>query len=152
MAKDFQKWHTLKAGIDRQDKTQLFRAQEIWWCSLGANVGVETDGKDDLFQRPVLVFRKFNQDMFWGFPITSKPKKHKPFYFLFSLNGLEQIAVLSQMRVLSSKRLIRRVGKLGNAEFRELNGAFLKFIQKTDPLRGPRVPNGNNTHYATPDL
>jgi len=149
MFKDFFKWHTLKAKIDKSPQPVLFRAQEIWWCSVGANVGVETNGKNALFERPVLIFRKFNKDMFWGLPLTTQVKELKSFHFTFSLHQKSQIAVLSQMRVYSSKRLIRRLGKVSDEQLVSLNKAIVRFITETDPLRGPRVPNGNNRHHLT---
>jgi len=142
MFKDFFKWHTLKAKIDKGPHQVLFRPQEIWWCSIGTNIGVEEDGKHALFERPVLVFRKFGERMFWGLPLTSKIKKDKHFYFMFSLHQKSQTALLSQMRVMSSKRLIRRLGKISDAQLVALNKAITRFITETDPLRGPRVPNG----------
>lgn len=36
----------------------LFYEREIWWCSLGVNIGFEQDGTNDLFERPVLVIKK----------------------------------------------------------------------------------------------
>jgi len=149
MFKDFFKWHLRKKEIDIKERTVLYRAQEIWWCSIGANVGVEADGKSVLFERPVLVFRKFNKDMFWGLPLTSQIKEDKPFYFAFSLQSRSQTAVLSQMRVLSSKRLIRRLGKISDKQQQGLNAAVIRFLQQTDPLRGPRVPNGNSKNHVT---
>ena len=143
MQRNFKKWHKLKSEIDQQDRSLLFRPQEIWWCSLGANVGVETDGKSDLFQRPVLIWRKFNRDMFWGLPLTSKDKNEKPFYFSLTMHKQTHTVVLSQLRVLSAQRLIRRLEKLSDTQFASLDQAMIEFLHKTDPLRGPRVPNGN---------
>src|SRR3989344_2024544 len=143
MKKDFQNWHALKSKINSDDKQLLYRAQEVWWCSLGANVGVEADGKKDLFERPVLVFRKFNKDMFWGLPMTSQEKDKRPFHFSVSLHDQEQVVVLSQLRVLSSKRLIRRLTKISDSQFDLLNKALESYLKQTDPLRGPQVPNGN---------
>lgn len=142
--KDFATWNALKSRIHAEGKEKLFHAQEMRWCALGANVGVEADGKHSLFERPVIVFRKLNADMFWGLPLTSRKKEHRSYYFHFSILGNEQIALLSQMRVFSTKRLIRRITKISDAEFLALNTQMLSLIHKTDPLRGPRVPNGNN--------
>ncbi len=143
MKKDFQKWHTLKAKIDAQHPSPLFREQEIWWCSLGSNVGTEEDGKNKLFERPVIVIRKFSKDMFWGVPATLQ-KKEGVFYFTFTLFEQEQIALVSQIRTLSGKRLIRRMGKLSTRQFTALKDAVIVlFNKKADPLRDPRVPGGN---------
>ena len=142
MQKDFQKWHTLKSYIEEFHPAPLFCEREIWWCSLGANVGVEEDGKNQFFERPILVYRKFNKEMLWAIPMTSREREGK-FYFSFPLHGIKRTVILSQIRVLSAKRLVRRVGKMSAMQFRFLEDSFQTFIKKTDPVRGPRVPNGN---------
>lgn len=142
MEKDFQKWHTLKSRIEKEHQSPLFREQEIWWCSLGANLGFEEDGKNELFERPVLIFRKFNKELFFGFPMTSKKKDGK-FYYSFPMHDTERSAILSQLRVLSGKRLVRRLGKMSDKQFSLLENVFIGLIKETDPFRGPRVPNGN---------
>ncbi|MDP3764258.1 MAG: type II toxin-antitoxin system PemK/MazF family toxin [bacterium] len=143
MKKDFQKWHALKSNIEEHNKPPLFREQEIWWCSLGANIGVEEDGKNEFFERPILVLRKFNKEMFWGLPLTSKKKEDK-FHYFFILHGLERSAILSQLRLWSSKRLIRRLGKISDKQFISLKDSVMA-LTKTDPIKGPRVPNGNSS-------
>ena len=143
MQKDFQKWHILKSDIEEFRHSPLFREREIWWCSLGANVGVEEDGKNDLFERPVIIMRKFNSDMFWGIPATLQ-QKEGIFYYNYTLLGRKQVALISQVRILSGKRLIRRMGKLSKSQFRELREATMGLLtKKADPLRDPRVPIGN---------
>lgn len=99
--------------------------------------GFEADGKNELFERPVLALRKFNKDMFWGLPLTSRKKTGKPFYFSVSLHGAPQTVVFSQLRVLSSKRLIRRLGKLSDSQFAARKSAFLGYIKRNGPLSGP---------------
>jgi len=80
MNKDFTHWHHLKTKIDTSHPVPTFKERQIWWCSIGVNVGVEQDGKDEPFHRPVLVVRKFNRRLFWGIPLTSK-RKEFPYYF-----------------------------------------------------------------------
>ena len=55
--KDFDGWHPCKKQIDQLKKRPTIRQREIWWCSIGVNVGVEQDGKNSLYERPVLVVR-----------------------------------------------------------------------------------------------
>ncbi len=55
MQKDFQKWHGLKKELHEQAGVALFQEREIWWCSLGANIGFEQDGGGEHFEQPVLV-------------------------------------------------------------------------------------------------
>jgi len=72
-------------------------------------------------------------------PLTSKPKKGK-FFFTFVFNSKKSTVILSQLRVLSSKRLIRRMGKTNTRSFKEVEEKVKGLIDETDPLRGPRVP------------
>ena len=61
MEKDFNLWNSEKQNIDRKFlKDFYFSEREIWWCSVGINVGVEVNGKNSKFERPVLVLKKFN--------------------------------------------------------------------------------------------
>ncbi|MFA6304640.1 MAG: type II toxin-antitoxin system PemK/MazF family toxin [Patescibacteria group bacterium] len=144
MLRDYKKWHSLKKTIEDAFIEKLFREREVWWCSLGANVGFEQDGKHDQFERPVLVLRKFSKGMFWGLPLTSRPKQG-PFYMLFDLKNTPATILMSQLRVLSSKRLIRRIGKISSKTFLTIQMGIVSLLEiKTDPLYGdPRVPNGN---------
>jgi len=64
MVKDYKKWHTKKSLIETRNDRLYFHEREIWWCSLGHNVGFEQDGKGVDFARPILVFKKFNKEVF----------------------------------------------------------------------------------------
>lgn len=114
--KDFHGWHEVKTRIEEQLRIPFFHEREIWWCSIGLNVGREEDGKNELFHRPVLVLKKFGSELFWALPITSK-KKSGIFYETVVVQCKEQTALLSQLRILSSKRLLRRIGKMGGLEY-----------------------------------
>ena len=60
--KDFDNWNKEKKILESTaNETLVFHEREIWWCSIGLNVGDEQDGKNDYFERPVLVIRKFNK-------------------------------------------------------------------------------------------
>jgi hypothetical protein len=41
--KDFDAWNTNKKIIHTKHTNKLYHKQEIWWCSLGVNVGFEQD-------------------------------------------------------------------------------------------------------------
>ena len=79
MNKDFKKWHDKKTHLHDKGSRVFFHEREVWWCTLGVNVGVETDGKHASFERPALVVKKFNADMFWGLPLTSRERSGKFF-------------------------------------------------------------------------
>lgn len=130
MKKDFSKWHALKTKLHSRQNKKFFHEREVWFCSLGNNVGFEQDGKNDFFERPVIVVRKFNTDIFWGIPLTSQPKKGK-FYFKFkTLNRGKcffSYAILSQIRLFDQRRLRRKLDILNKK-------AMFILIQKTIKL------------------
>ena len=110
MPKDFAKWHTRKSEIDKREPRVFFHEREIWFCHLGANVGFEQDGKGDLFGRPVIVFRKFNKQVFWAIPLTTREKTGKFYVSIDLRDGVHRMAILSQLRLLDAKRLYQKVG------------------------------------------
>lgn len=123
MAKDFTNWHKLKAKLEIIDFSLLFSEKEVWWCSIGVNIGSEEDGKNEKLERPVIIFRKFSHDTFWALPLTSKIKRGKFFYPLEFQNVLRTV-MLSQLRILSSRRLQRRIGKISDKQFQRIKRAL----------------------------
>ena len=132
MAKDFRKWHGQKEKIHEGKGRVFFHESEVWWCALGANVGFEEDGKNETFERPVLVYRKFNKEVFWALPITTKEKAGK-FYFQYDHEGTLFSVILSQIRLLDAKRLLRKVRTFSKNEFRGVDEAFRKLLKQTTP-------------------
>jgi len=119
MNKDFKKWHDKKGNIDRIDKRPFFHEREIWFCHLGLNIGFEQDGKGEDFLRPILIIRKFNNEVFWAVPLTRTNKK-SPYYCHFTLNDKESVAILSQVRLIDARRLSHKIGEVGEVEFGQL--------------------------------
>jgi len=119
MGGDFDGWNILKKKIDQRYKIPTFKQREIWWCSLGVNIGHEENGKNDFFNRPVLVIRKFNNHIFLGVPLSTKIKDNK-FYYPIYLKEKKSSAMLSQIRVLESKRLTHKIGDLTQEQFMNL--------------------------------
>lgn len=119
MIKDFKDWHQIKTDIDGSEKLPSFQEREIWWCSIGANVGHEEDGKGLYFRRPVLIIRKFNRRIFWGIPLTTQIKD-KHYYHRIYFQDREQCVMLSQLRLWECKRLNSRMGKLDLKQFQEI--------------------------------
>jgi mRNA interferase MazF len=123
MEKDYRTWTPLKRGLNNADAPRLFfHDREIWYCHLGENIGFEQDGSSEGFLRPVVVIRKFNNEIFWGVPLT-RTQKDLPFYFTFRFKPNEDeppvtsTAVLSQVRLIDAKRLRRKIGDVAEADF-----------------------------------
>lgn len=101
----------------------LSREKSANWCGFGENVGIEINGKNDLFSRPVLVFKKFSQYGFLGIPLTSQPHEGT-WYAHFRFHGKEQVAVLVQQRTFSSSRLYSKMGRIDEMDMRRIKEGF----------------------------
>jgi mRNA interferase MazF len=106
--------------------------KEIWWASLGQNIGVEINGKNDGFERPILVIKVFNAKSLLVAPITSRVR-HKKFITTFINQKGEINAVnISQMRSISTKRLRRKIGNMPEHDFRKVTEMIEVHILKTE--------------------
>jgi mRNA interferase MazF len=124
MKRDYKNWHNKKSKIDKLEKRPFFYVREIWFCHLGANIGFEQDGNGEDFLRPVIVFKKFNNEIFWGIPLTKKRKNTKH-YFIFSFPERgENTAILSQIRLIDARRLSYYIGEILEADFKFLIEKF----------------------------
>lgn len=127
-AEYFVNWTKIKIRIQITKRIVYFREGEIWWASLGANIGHEQDGKNENFERPILVLKKFNQYILWAIPLTSQCKQGHPYYFPYQLGDKIYGAVLSQLRLISSKRLLRKVSVLPVKDFDSIRESIKDMI------------------------
>lgn len=116
--KDFDNWILKKKSINSRSEQPFFREREIWWCSLGCNIGSEEDGKNAEFERPVVVFRIFGKDILWIIPITTQlDRTDSRLTYTFVCGGIKQTADISQIRLVSSKRLLRYMELISFEDF-----------------------------------
>ncbi|MEK7092273.1 MAG: type II toxin-antitoxin system PemK/MazF family toxin [Patescibacteria group bacterium] len=127
--KRFLEWIGIKEKTHNSDLLPSFEEKEIWWVYLGENVGHEEDGKGEHFLRPFVVIKKFNKELMFGVPCSSVGKKNR-YYFEINLNSLnfKTHALLSQARVLSSRRLTKIVAKTGDEQFQKKNTTLIKAV------------------------
>ncbi len=131
--KTFFLWHFLKNRLHKKD-TVNFSRREIWWCSVGLNIGYEINGKGTKFLRPVLVLKKTSNENFVGLPMTSKGK-NLPGYFKYK----DGYIILEQVRTFNARRLVSRKEKVSQNNFDIINNSFINYLS---PRRGP-APNGD---------
>ncbi|MEK7565317.1 MAG: type II toxin-antitoxin system PemK/MazF family toxin [Patescibacteria group bacterium] len=125
--KVLREWCELKIALWNKNNNKLiFKQGEIWWCSLGMNLGEEIFGKGIKFTRPVLVFRKFTSNSFLGLPLT-RQEKQGTWYVEITMHGSKNWVMLNQIRVLDKKRLVDRIGTLDDTDFKKVKEGFLKF-------------------------
>ncbi|MCX6712564.1 MAG: type II toxin-antitoxin system PemK/MazF family toxin [Candidatus Vogelbacteria bacterium] len=133
--KNYKNWHPLKSRINNEpDENRLFfHEREVWYCHMGENIGSEQDGRGEYFLRPVIIFKKFNNEIFWGIPLTKSSEHSNPessrYYFNFSfLPEITSSAILSQIRLTDGKRLVRCIGMIEEKDFMELTKKFKGLI------------------------
>jgi len=124
MQKDFDKWNEEKQRLHKQIRFVYAYPREIWWCALGLNVGFEQDGGGEDFLRPIIILKKFNNEIFWGIPLTHTQKKAR-YYFGFVFNkNIQSAAILSQIRLIDARRLSHKAGDISEVDFDKLNKKF----------------------------
>ena len=128
MEKDFNRWNELKKELDVRNEKVLFHEREIWWCSLGVNIGFEENGKNEMFERPVLILRKFNKYVLWVLPLTRSIKDGGYYYKITQGDEDNSVVILSQIRLISNKRLLRKMRMMNAAEFREISEKVKHFL------------------------
>lgn len=118
--KDFDKWNIKKKLIHfNENKPPLFKERDIWWVSIGVNIGFEEDGKNQNYVRPVLVIKKFSRDFFLGVPMSTK-LKNNIYYIPVSLRGKIVSVLTSQLRVFSSKRIYNKLSELDSSDYNKI--------------------------------
>lgn len=129
MKKDFGKWHHIKREIHENTGHHFYREREVHWCAFGANIGFEMDGKGVPFTRPILVLKGFSREMCLCVPLTMLEKQGK-FYHKVTLNdGISRNAVLSQVRIVDTKRLTSFIGEVSEVEFKSIKQALIRIIE-----------------------
>jgi mRNA interferase MazF len=129
MEKEFEKWSIKKEILDKRIGLPLTRERDVFWCSIGINIGDEENGKNDLFSRPVLIFKKFSSNLFRGIPMTSK-NKNNDYYIQVEFKGLVNSVMISHLRLYDIKRLGLRMGRIGNTEYDKIIKSITNLIPK----------------------
>lgn len=110
LTKNFDEWNTRKKAIHNFGENKFYHPRDIWWCSLGKNIGFEQDGTKEEKSRPVLVLRGLSKNTCLIIPLTTSLKKHPMRIFLGIINNKKVSAIISQMRVVDTKRFINQIG------------------------------------------
>ena len=124
MEKDFDKWNNLKKEIDSRNPIYVSE-RDIWFCSVGLNVGSEQSGKHELFERPVLVIKKITANTFIGVPLTSNKKKGS---WYVEIESTDSSAIISQIKLFDTRRLARKIKVISTKEFEIIKEKLKKFI------------------------
>jgi mRNA interferase MazF len=118
--KDYHLWIPQKVTIHNEKIRPRFHEREIWFATLGENIGFEQDGRGASYLRPVVIVRKFNNEVCLVVSLT-KNKKTGIHYFSFEYEtNIISTAILSQIRLIDAKRLNYHSGYMRKEEFSTL--------------------------------
>ena len=129
MFKRFIEWVFAKIIIDKRIRHLQLKQGEVHWCALGENIGDEENGKGEIFRRPVLIFKKFNNNIFWGIPLSTQNKDNR-YYVKINVKGSIRSAMISQLRILDTKRLDEYVGYISKIDFVKIQIQIINIIWK----------------------
>ena len=126
---EIENWTKRKVNIDKNNANLWVKPREIWWCFLGRNIGAEEHGKTDNFARPVIVLKSFGQHTALVLPLSTSQKQN-PFYFSIGLvDGKIATVILSQIRLIDTKRMDVKIATLDAQKFTELKKAIVGLMQ-----------------------
>lgn len=114
--KDFDTWNNQKKRVDRILHKQ-YHARDIWWCSLGINIGFEQDGTGIDYQRPVLIVKGISKQLCFVVPLTTSPSEHRYRIPVGIIDTKTAAAIISQLRLIDTKRLVNKITVLEKERF-----------------------------------
>ena len=129
--KQFDEWNEVKKCTNEEKVRVGFKQRDIFYMRMGQNIGFEQDGKGAEFVRPVVIIKGFNRDMFFAVPLSTKIKEGR-FYYSFEFKKSDTMvvnnALLSQLRLFSTKRLLNKIGVMNQEDFVKLKNKLKKLI------------------------
>jgi mRNA interferase MazF len=127
--KNFIAWFKLKPELNfKSHHPPLFKDGQIWWCSIGENVGGEISGKGEYFRRPMLVVRKLDKYSFIGVPLTSQVKTGT-WYFNVKVKTKDNYSILTQVRHVDYRRMDKILGTVNSAELVRIRESLSNLIK-----------------------
>ncbi|HSX24577.1 MAG TPA: type II toxin-antitoxin system PemK/MazF family toxin [Candidatus Andersenbacteria bacterium] len=124
--KDFDNWNIQKKQINNTEPRVFFHVREVWWCKLGINVGFEQDGKNQEYSRPVVILKTYSTNAALIVPLTSKDKKGTYYFNIGKVGKRDAKAVLSQIRFIDKRRLIKKLDVVNKEVFEKLQSALIQ--------------------------
>lgn len=127
----FDEWNGVKKKTDNYVCDHYYKEGDVFFARLGKNIGFEQDGGHiGAFLRPILIVRGFNKNVFFAVALTTTIKDH-PFYMsLGEIDGEQSVAILSQARLLDSKRLEYKIGHVSYAVLEEVRSRLGQVLLK----------------------
>lgn len=130
MSARFDDWNEAKKITESSDRKVGIKPRELFWVKIGQNIGSEEYGKGENFTRPVIIIRKLTHDLFLGVPTTTTAK-HDDEYNHESKGETKTTAMVLQVKVFSTKRLMKRIGMIDKENFKMIQEKIKKLVDPT---------------------
>ena len=127
MKKDFDNWNNRKKELNEK-QPNFYHEREVRWCSLGVNIGFEQDGTSKTYRRPVLILKGFSRNVCLIIPLTTSTKKNPYHLEIGVIENQKAFAILSQIRLIDTKRIHDRLVVLDKKKFEEIRKAIKNLI------------------------
>jgi mRNA-degrading endonuclease toxin of MazEF toxin-antitoxin module len=114
--------------VDGASRDVFFKEGEVWWCSIGFNVGEEEFGKGSQFARPVLILKKFTNHSFFGIPLSGH-RKTGSWYMPINVGGRQGSLMLNQGRTLDGRRLLKKMTTIQDEQYIAIKVRFAEFYR-----------------------
>ncbi len=125
MQKDFDGWNEDKKHTHfSENYLLLYKKHQIRWCRLGVNVGFEQDGTGNEYSRPVLIIKGFNRNVCLVVPLTTSTKENPYHFALGEIDGKKSFVIMSQLRLIDTRRLDKQISVLPKSKFEEIRKAI----------------------------
>jgi mRNA interferase MazF len=122
--KQFLRWIGLKERLHNSShRPPLVSERDMWWISVGENVGSEMNGKSDRFTRPALILKKLAHGFYLVAPTTTQPHTGS-WYVQVHLAGVDEYVCLNQIRVVDYRRLYSKLGQIDTDNFDQVRATF----------------------------
>lgn len=127
--KNFNEWNKKKVDIDKNIEYNHPKEKEIWWCSVGLNIGTEVYGKGNDYTRPVLIINAAGSESFIGIPLSSKIKNKKYSCIIKTDDKKLHTALVYQIRSFDKRRLTKKIYDLSADEYLKVKQYFDKLYK-----------------------
>ncbi len=93
---------------------------------MGVNIGSEIDGKGVSFTRPALIIHSIGSYLALVVPMSTKIKNVVG-YLPFQWKGKSTSLCVHQIRIISQKRVLSRLGRISENRLREVKQSLAEF-------------------------
>ena len=84
------------------------------------NIDFEQDGAGDEYQRPVLIVKGMSANTCVVVPLTTSSRRHRLRIPIGNVDGKQASALMSQIRIIDTKRLVNKVGFIEKETFESI--------------------------------